>query len=173
MNIQTFQFEKAAMPPDAANTVEAQEVDPIYAAITAHQIAYHEHCAAVTLQSLLEGALPEHDRKSFITAFDRKIFKTDDPRWIACVRKVDKASDVMDAAAQAMVNIKPTTLPGIVALLRYVAEHAEDGNVWPDYAANESDEVERGWTTQLHLTLAEAVEKIGGEVNADEQKSRH
>lgn len=150
--------------------IQVQAIDPIFAAIAAHRIAYHEHYAAVTRQSLLEDILPDAVTKSFITAFDRKIVKTDDARWIASVKKVDKASDEMDAAAQVMVRLKPTTLAGVAALLRYAAEHVADGNCWPDYAGDES---QRDFTQQLHLTVAEAVEAIDREASHGTLDSRH
>jgi hypothetical protein len=175
MNMHPIAIKRAAMLAigSAPNATQAQAVDPIIAAIAAHRIAYHEHYAAVTRQSLLEDILPDEVTESFITAFDRKIVKSDDARWIASVKKVDKASDEMDAAAQVMVRLKPTTLAGVAALLRYAAEHVADGNCWPDYAVDESDGSERDFTQQLHLTVAEAVEAIDREANSLTQDSRH
>lgn len=50
------------------------------------------------------------------------IVKTDDPRWIANQRAVDKACDEGFDRALALLDVRPTTAAGLVTLLRYVAE---------------------------------------------------
>jgi hypothetical protein len=67
--------------------------------------------------------------------------ETDDPRWIAAVRKVDEGGDLADEAALAFVTTEPTTVAGVCALLAYFAdvEVIDRGMAWPDSLDDDDD----------------------------------
>jgi hypothetical protein len=77
---------------------------------------------------------------------------TDDPRWIDCQRAVVLAWKVQDEAAVALLNVRPTTLAGVTALLRYAVEANVDDQVWPAELLTD-DGRQRSW----HQFLAENV----------------
>jgi hypothetical protein len=144
------------------SNVFALKSDPIFAAISNHKLAYIEHDAAVGWRNVLEEELPSERRKSSVTAFERKIVKEDDPRWIAAERRVSKAGNAMDDAAVAILAIKPGTLAGVVALLKYVTSHIDGGSSWPDsfqsVAVRES--LGHDWMYGLLKMLASALPKL-------------
>jgi hypothetical protein len=110
----------AALPPAAAAlTLEA---DPIFAAIEAHRQAYTAIVADLRRHSALEEELPQEKRQTFIHAHEEKIIETDDPRWIAAERALSDGWNVIEDAGCDLVNIEPTSVAGVVALLHYVAD---------------------------------------------------
>ena len=52
-------------------------------------------------------------------SFERgeEIVESDDPRWIAAERETLRAIDVMDDRACDLLDIKPTTIAGLLGLL--------------------------------------------------------
>lgn len=61
----------------------------------------------------------------------------------------------MDAGWQ-MARIAPTTLAGVVAVLRFANQFEREGNEWPN-----TDMVgAEGWHYQLRATMAQAIETI-------------
>jgi hypothetical protein len=104
--------------------------DPIFAAIEAHRAALESHSAAVHIESDLEETLPKDKRRSLLTVWDEEIVETDDPRWPAALHSRMDASKAMDDAAMALLDIEPTTFPGAIALLKYVA--GQEDTLFPD-----------------------------------------
>lgn len=104
----------------------ARPADPIFAAIDAHRSAVADFMAAVKAESRLEEALPRERRKSTITAYERTIVETDDPRWIESEIRIDQTGDAMEDAAIAILDIEPETLQGAAAALRYMVEHIDE-----------------------------------------------
>jgi hypothetical protein len=114
--------------------------DPIFAAIERHRVAEREFGHAITAQSKLEEELPEHLRQSDIRPPEvNEIVETDDPRWIAAERAHHAAMEKEGECAEALLEIRPTTLEGLSALLRY-AEKADAGRDWPDQIASAAAE---------------------------------
>jgi hypothetical protein len=87
----------------------------------------------------LEDELPEEKRQSFVHVGQEKIVETDDPRWIASERAVLEGWDAVDQASFDLINVEPTTMAGIMALLRYAAEFAGRGSTFPNAALDEDD----------------------------------
>lgn len=117
--------------------------DPVFSAIINHKIARCEEAAAVATQDILEVGLPTELRQSDINAGQRNIVKTDDQRWIACQKKVMRTCDATDSAAWAILTNPPTTPQGVSALMTYVNEFEEQGDIWTD-----------GFIANLHTILA-------------------
>ncbi len=98
----------SAAPTSAGRPVSAvPAVDPIYAAITAHKAAISAFSKAADARSALE------------------IANTDDPRWIDAEEKVRATSEAMDETALSILKVKPTTLEGAIAVLRYAVDHVD------------------------------------------------
>ena len=114
----------------------ANESDPIFAAIEAHEAAVKAFAQAVRENCRLEESLPQECCQSSITAYERKIVETDDPRWIEAEEQVEETGDVMDDAAIKILNLEPATLQGAFAVLRYAVDHIDHhaGEMmgWPD-----------------------------------------
>ena len=110
--IATLPLAVAAAAPAAATA----EPDPIFAAIDLHLQARKDHHDAIDIETALE-----------IERWKEKIVKTDDdPREIAAERAVAAASDAMDEAAVGLLNVQPTTIAGLMALLDYFSETEEE-----------------------------------------------
>jgi hypothetical protein len=129
-----------AVPAIPAN---ALRVDPIFAAIEAHEATRLAFENAVSRASALEEELPREKTRSWITAWEQTIVKTDDPRWIDSVHEVDRASDAATDAAYALANIAPTTMAGVVGLLQYAISIAPE--YWPEGVHSDEDAETRPW----------------------------
>jgi hypothetical protein len=107
---------------------KATNTDPIFAAIERHRVAEREFGEVLTRRNKLEKELPEDLRQTDIRPrMDVKnIVETDDPRWIAAERAVDKSSEKTVACSTALVETRPTTLEGLKALLRYSTDFLGD-----------------------------------------------
>jgi hypothetical protein len=127
----------AALPVAAVPAVAlgmATDADPIFAAIQRYRDA----------------------SASFAALFEMDL-EDDDPRKAV-------AMDATSATADALLEIRPTTVEGVAALLRFAYEH-EKGNhgVWPDgYVDDDGDDGRFGysWSFMLHKHLAIALEAI-------------
>ena len=73
----------------------------------------------------------------------------DGPEYEAAEAKVAAAEEAGTAAAWNLLDYPPTTLAGVIALLRYSHEYCVPGQCWPD-----------GWEHELHATLADALQAI-------------
>ena len=93
-------------------------------------------------------------RYSSVTVWEEDIVATD-PRWIECERAVLRRIDEETEAACTLINILPTTMAGVVALLRYTLDADTDGEGWPPEV--ESDDHIRSWRHCLRANLAEIV----------------
>jgi hypothetical protein len=119
---------------------EATANDPIFAAIDAHRRAWAElnaNCSA------LDAAGTEEAK-----------------------REERRLNDAVDAAADKLVEIVPTTIAGVTALLTHAAEAAQGGNMWPDgyvdeHPTNGWDRTHGvSWEVLLHRNLAKALPHI-------------
>jgi hypothetical protein len=112
----------------------ADSRDPIFGAIVAHKAAESAFSDSLTAKERLEGEIPESARQSDIDALEEVIVESDDPRWIEAVRASKAASDEEGARARALLQTRPTTLVGLLSLLRY-ADECDEGRDWPDRIA--------------------------------------
>jgi hypothetical protein len=81
----------------------------------------------------LEGEIPEDRRKSWMI-YDRgtDVGKNDDMRWLVVQAEYWAMTDHVDEIAWSFIDRPPTTVAGIIALLRYATEHEEKGWEWPN-----------------------------------------
>jgi hypothetical protein len=145
----------ATIPPALAEHAPAglpASPDPIFEAIEAHRLTHLSLYDALRLHSQLEDEIPGDLRKSLISVWEPKIIETDDPRWIANEHDVHHAHSAEIDAAIELVNVKPATTAGIVALLEYVLLCERGGDVWPDNLGDD-DGKERSW----HYFLCENI----------------
>lgn len=134
----------------------ATEADPIFAAIEAHKAAALAFKNILYLQGDLEGELPREKRRSRI-AGEQSIVETDDPRWIEIERDVDRLNEAETDAAIVLVNIAPTTMAGVVALLQYANAADADGCGWPADLQEDVGQKIRSWHYFLIQMLAEVL----------------
>jgi hypothetical protein len=114
--------------------------DPIFAVIEKHQRAWDELCEKC---SNLDAAHTEE-----------------------ADRELQRLHDAVDNASDDLLDVVPTTIKGISALLGYAADHACGGNSWPCGYEDENpktgwDRVHGvSWEVVLHRNLAKALPKI-------------
>jgi hypothetical protein len=134
-----------AAPKSAA---DSPPVDPIYAAIEAHQKAHRGHVEAVRIEfAFEESTICERDMDA------------EQRRTLAGVQKATSAAfDRMEKTSIALVMTKPTTLAGIGAVCRYLKLVLEDGT--PGFPLeNKFGDVETGMAVFCD-TIAAAVEAM-------------
>jgi hypothetical protein len=136
----------------------ADTPDPIFAAIEGHRASALAVRAEVDVHCRLERDLPRDARRSSVTTWEEKIVETDDRRWIESERAVFAAFKAETDAACTLVNVLPTTLAGVIALLQYAISANPDGETWPDdLIADESSKRSWSWYHFLIANLAEAL----------------
>ena len=131
----------AAVMP-IAGLPAAASTDPIFAAIENHRTAQARFSAVIGDEAILD----------------------DDPR-------IDAASGAEEEAAIAILDVSPLTIAGVIALLRYAAEHQRSGDEWPAGLVSDSDDGRdrfgarygRSWSYFMHLTVADALASMGGQ----------
>jgi hypothetical protein len=68
------------------------------------------------------------------------------------------------ARARELLATEPTSIAGVVALLRYLNQHVMAGGCWPEPAEERRGadglRLDVDWTTDLHLRLARALQKV-------------
>jgi hypothetical protein len=147
-------------------------VDPILAAIEAHKQAYDAHSASFEDQSELEKVLPAELRRS---EYDQdidgvKVVDADDPRWISHEIRKEKLCRAERECELQLVNVVPTTLEGIVALLAYCSSMEEKGHSWPSTLVDEDydedaplkDQIKKthSWHYYLHANIEECLRSL-------------
>jgi hypothetical protein len=144
-----------------APSVARSGADPIFAVIEAHRAAHASYVAAVDRNHELQEKLRASRRKSDFDGDDNLcVAATDDPDWIASERGWHVASAAEDSTALMLVELAPTTLIGVAALLRYSVEHIEGGGSWPDPESGDPDDG-TDWSFFLHRNLADALAALG------------
>jgi hypothetical protein len=120
--------------------------DPIYAAIERHRIAEREYGDVLTAQGKLEMELPKELQQSNIDVSGEHIVETDDPRWIAIEHLSWGACEKTVECSSGLMEIRPTTLEGLKALLRYVTDFlGDDADVSRGILANATKAFETVW----------------------------
>ena len=113
--------------------------DAIFAAIERHRELSADYTAAVDISSKLEDG-PEFEAADAIAG--------------------DRCGDLLDHA-DALIHLEPTTMAGVIALMRYVASLEE----WQ--TPRDSDEFDGqppDWGKAFCTTVANALDRIGGAV---------
>jgi hypothetical protein len=106
--------------------------------------------------------------QTFFCIANKEIIATDEPRWIEAQQLLDAATDHISACEDELIEIRPTTVAGVIAILRYAVEYekAEHGDGWPPsgYADDDGDHgscrAGYSWSYFLHKRLAEVLERI-------------
>jgi hypothetical protein len=160
----------AAAPALAAPAFALHGLDPIFDLIERHKATEAEIDAAVDVHCDLEKSLPQDRRKTFFCAWSQEIIPTDDPRWIAAQQREWGAFKAGDDAACGLLEIRPTTLPGIAALLQYAFDFVARGREWPDRLGDDKADENPSryapeaydWSSLLHRHVAESLRAMGG-----------
>jgi hypothetical protein len=140
-----------------ASAIASQRVpDSLLGAIEAHRAAMGAVYSALKVQTALEIEF-----RPMLARRDE-----DDPRWIANDTDIGEAWNAVGDAEVALLNIRPTTQAGILALLRYVIKHDADGEGWhPDLLSDDGDGTK---SRHFYYFLVENVaETLAGMVQAN------
>jgi hypothetical protein len=137
----------------------SSEADSIFAAIEAHKAASVAFARCISIHSKLEAALPKDRRRSNIDAHEHKIVEADDPRWIESERSIDALGDVESDTACALVNVRPSTMAGVLALLNYAITADRDGETW-GVDLQDDDGRSRSWHHFLIVMLADVLPDV-------------
>jgi hypothetical protein len=87
----------------------------------------------------------------------------DDSRWVEIQRTVMATCKITDEAATNLLNTRPTTLAGVVAVLRYAYDFERRGLEFPGgYDDGDLSECPGGveWSVYFHRNLAQAIEAM-------------
>jgi len=147
-----------------------EDPDPILQFIDDHKNAHAEHGAACHHLSEMEQIIPDEMQKGTTSGFEVQIVETDDPRWTAANVRYNESAIKLDNIAIDMLNVAPTTLAGLEAILKYAAQYTQDGFLWPGAGLIGDDGEEDGksafashyrdWNFYLLRNLGNAVEKM-------------
>ena len=129
-----------AIPPAFATD------DPIFVAIEAHKAAFAHVIAAIDIEQAVEASIPKEMRS--------QIHETDE-RWLESGKAVSAAWEAEGDAAIELVNVHPTTMAGVVALLEYAISADRDGETWPRDLLSGDGETGGSWHHFLILNLTE------------------
>jgi len=119
------------MPPVPAEAAG----DPVFALIAEKLASHAAHCRAIDLVAEFE---------------QRRDFSSN--AAIAADAKETAAAHYANEVEWKLARTKPSTLVGVVALLRFVNEVEDDNLTWPDATD--------GWQYELRATLAAAIEAL-------------
>jgi hypothetical protein len=114
-----------ASPLAPANAAPAS-VDPIFEAIEAHKVASAAMFVAVGVVSAREKELHADGKRRFGpdgAEIDAEMLKRE--------TALEQAFDAETDAACALIDVYPTTIAGVLALLHYVTAADTDGELWP------------------------------------------
>jgi hypothetical protein len=124
-----------AIPPAFATD------DPIFVAIEAHRAAFVRVIAAVDVEYAFEAAIPRT--------------KEIDPRLIESREATSAAWGAEGDAAIELINVRPATMAGVVALLNYAISADHDGETWPRELLSDDGKTIRSWHHFLIQNLTE------------------
>lgn len=146
-----------ALPlPVSAGSAE-RVPDPILAAIETHKAARSVTAAAVDRQIAFEREMQANGR---LRESDR--LPDERQRGDEIETLVVQAHDAEVDVACTLVNILPTTMAGVMALLRYAVDADVDGEGWPRGLASDDGSKIRDWQYFLIANLAEILPDMGG-----------
>jgi cold shock CspA family protein len=138
--------------------------DPILAAIARMREAEAAFDLSLDEQALLEKSLPRATRRSGVFDLrDGTLAPGDDPRWIACITRVDELSDATDERAEELLKVAPTTLAGLAVLLHFAYEYeATMIREWPGTVSVYPDRngYDVSWSSAMHKHAALALDAL-------------
>jgi hypothetical protein len=120
--------------------------DPIFVAIAAHRAAFARVISAIDVEQAVEASIPAGMRL--------QTYKTDE-RWLESGKAVSAAWDAEGDAAIELINVHPTTMAGVMALLDYAISADTDGETWPQDLLSGDDETGGTWHQFLIQNLTE------------------
>jgi hypothetical protein len=126
--------------------------DPILAAIETHKAAAAATEAAHKRLSAFENELADNERLQR----DRR-HEDETRRGEEIEAAIEEAFHTEEVAAYELLNVDPTTMAGVVALLTYACDHddAAHGMGWPEAIACEEAKDTRSWQYFLIANLVE------------------
>jgi hypothetical protein len=141
----------------AATRPAAAASDPIYAAIEAHRVAAADTNAA---QSRMSDFEDEIQAKGRLRRDDR--LEEERRRGEEIETAIEEAHHVEQVAAYALLDVRPTTMAGVIALLNYACEHddATYGLGWPENIGCEGSLDTRTWQYFLIANVAEILPQL-------------
>lgn len=138
--------------PALAASVSLETVDPIFAAIEEHKRSHTAIDVLIDQKSAMEDTIPDAKRKWYWRVGETfpPADCQDDPQWLAVESQLELAGRDQDAVVTKLLTTAPTTIAGIAALLGYVWNYRDRGDVWPDLVPVK----EGGFLTRHQLSLA-------------------
>lgn len=135
---------------------QAMAPDPIFTAIEAHRRTFKAFGALADQWDALTEIVPRERRQTSMR--DEYVTASDDPRWIAFCHSSRAVRERDLAAEKALVDIVPTTMAGVAALLEYSAEYALAGCDWAgEYIVGDRD---ADWETLCAQNCAKALRAL-------------
>jgi hypothetical protein len=145
----------ATLPALAVPALAAgQDPDPIYAAIHAHTEAIAEWLLAIDRRNEIESRLMDQFKAAGRADALKRAHA--DEEFLTADKAIRDASDRERTAADDLLDVTLTTLPGIIALLRHVEGIASEHSWWFD-----DNEQETPRSITLVRNVADALEGLG------------
>ena len=103
--------------------------DPIFAAIEHHKTAYAEFERIVHLEGQLWDTIPAERRTRYHVSdrYNAEMIANDDPTWSKHQDMWFASSYAADDRALDLLNVAPTSIAGVAALLDYAAAFEKNG----------------------------------------------
>jgi hypothetical protein len=116
---------------------------PIFVAIEKHRSAFASVVAAIDVEQAAEAATPKGMRET-------------DEHYLEAREAVSAAWEAEGDAAIELLNVYPTTMAGVMALLDYAISADRDGETWPQHLLSDDGETGGSW----HHFLIQNLTKI-------------
>jgi hypothetical protein len=161
----------------ACSEATADEGDPIFAAIQRHKDLYAAFEAALHARNEREEVLLA-EKHAWSWNVNERVRPNDpnlDSEYLALDIRADELSDQHASASRALLDVAPTTMLGVAAILRYAYEVVvAGGNNWDGYF----DPPERDdglwsledWNSELHRRLADVITDIATRSTSSEAR---
>jgi hypothetical protein len=120
----------AALPALVVPAIAMSDVaDPIFAAIERNKTAYAEFERVCRHQEKLDDTIPEERRMRHYVSdrYNAEMIANDDPAWTKYQDAWFSTCDAADDRATDLLNIAPTSIAGVAALLDYTAAFEKRG----------------------------------------------
>ena len=117
-----------SLPVIAASTAS----DPIFAAMKRHTDAEEAYGKVLGELEDIEVLVPRDRRQSRLYDDHITMAAGDDPRWIENLEKQRDSMCATERRADDLLEVKPTTVAGLVTLLRFAYAFEAGGGEWPN-----------------------------------------
>lgn len=133
-------------------------IDPVFAVLEALEVAWASYSATTHEVMRLDEILPDNLTRS---RNSDDMVSGDDPNYIAAVLADSAAGEEWDRLTVELLNVKPTTLQGVVAVLQWVDNHEQREKGWGAWTPVQDDDVfGEDWNIHFHHYLAAALVQI-------------